>query len=238
MQLKYIIYIFFSLILPFKGVTQELKIVDSKLTIESEVGSQISTNIKVQNVSDHIIVLGIIKSENNIRSSQVSKFCLDNDCTEKDIVSTDVFIKLMPNQVYDGFLAQLETGLVPGNSSVKYVFYNTSNTNERIEADLNYIIKEKTKEGVLYSSADIKLSDVFPNPVKEIAIFNYNYYNPDKEVKLVIHSVLGSIVSEFDLSPYESSLKIPVNEYNPGVYFYTLYIENEGVATKKMVVRK
>jgi len=147
-------------------------------------------------------------------------------------------IRLYPGQVFDGFSASLETGLVPGNSSIKYLVYNLSDITESVEVEINYSIKEKTKEGVLYSSKVVELSDVYPNPVKEKAIFSYNYLDPEKEAKIVIHSVLGSIMSEYRLSPYESRLTIPVINYIPGVYFYTLYIENEGVATKKMVIRK
>ncbi len=66
--------------------------------------------------------------------------------------------------------------------------------------------------------------------------FGFNSFKGEQEN--IIHSVLGSVISEFNLSPYESRLSIPVIEYNPGVYFYTLYIDNEGVATKKMIVRK
>ncbi|MCF6352251.1 MAG: T9SS type A sorting domain-containing protein [Cyclobacteriaceae bacterium] len=218
--------------------SQSLKIVDSNLHVDSEVGTSTSTTIKVQNISNHTIMLGIEKIEENIRSSQLSAFCINNDCSKKNIVSSNAIIKLLPGQIFEGFSTTLETGLVPGNSSVTFLIYNLSNTNESIEAEINYFIKEKAKEGLLYASDVVELSDVFPNPATEKAIFNYNYLDPEKEAKLVIHSVLGSIISEYKLSPYETRLSIPVISYNPGVYFYTLYIENEGVATKKMVVRK
>ncbi len=218
--------------------SQGLEIVDSNLSIDSDVGTSVSTVIKVKNISSHIILLGIEKVEENIRSSQVATFCINNDCSENNIVLQHNIIRLYPGQVFDGFSASLETGLVPGNSSIKYLVYNLSDITESVEVEINYSIKEKTKEGVLYSSKVVELSDVYPNPVKEKAIFSYNYLDPEKEAKIVIHSVLGSIMSEYRLSPYESRLTIPVINYNSGVYFYTLYIENEGVATKKMVVRK
>ncbi len=217
---------------------QNLKIVDTQLNISSEVGTYSTTTIKIKNTSNHTILLGAKRIENNIRSSQASKFCINNDCTTKNIVTGNTIIKLLPGEIFNGFTVELESGLVPGNSSIKFLFYNLSNTTESIETEINYTINEKINAGVLYSSDVVRLSDVFPNPVFEKAIFNYTYLNPNKKARLVIHSVLGSVISEFDLSPYESRLSISVSEYNPGVYFYTLYIDNEGVATKKMVVRK
>jgi len=235
---KRLIYISILFFVSSLAQSQGLEIVDSNLSIDSNVGTSVSTVIKVKNISNHIILLGIEKIEENIRSSQVSTFCIHNDCSENNIVLQHNIIKLYPGQVFDGFSASLETGLVPGNSSIKYLVYNLSDITESVEVELNYSIKEKSKEGVLYSSKVVELSDVYPNPVREKAIFSYTYLDPEKEAKIVIHSVLGSIMSEFWLSPYESRLTIPVINYNPGVYFYTLYIENEGVATKKMVVRK
>ncbi len=217
--------------------SQGLKIVDSNLHIESVVGSSSSTIIKVQNTSNHIIFLGIKKTEERIRSSQVATFCVNNDCNGNNIVQIHKIIKLYPGQIFSGFSATLETGLVPGSSFVKYLFFNTANISERVEAEINYTIKEKVKGGILYASEALELSDVFPNPVREKAVFNYTFVNPHKEAKIIIHNVLGSVIGEFVLSPYKSQLSIPVTSYNPGVYFYTLYIDNEGVATKKMVVR-
>lgn len=236
--MKNIIYISLFILSTSLGWSQSLTIVDSELNMSSEVGTSSKTTIHIKNTSNHIILLGIKKIEDNIRSSQISTFCIYNDCSENNIVSEKLIVKLLPGEIFNGFSAKLETGLVPGNSSVKYLFYNVSDTNESVEAEINYTIKEKVKDGTLFYSDVVELSDVFPNPVREKAIFNYNYFKPEKEAKLVIHNVLGSVISEFKLSPYESRLTVPVMDYNPGVYFYTLYIDNEGVATKKMVIRK
>lgn len=219
-------------------MAQGLRIVDTNLNVVSEVGSETTTRIKFQNATDHVMRIGIERIESNIRSSQTSRFCIDNDCVDKDIAGTVKYIFLEPGQVFTNFTTVLETGLVPGSSSIKFRIFNSGDTNEEVEVEVNYIIKEKPKEGMLFTSDVVELSDVFPNPVREKAIFKYTYLNPDKEARLVIHSVLGSVISEFNLLPYESRLVIPVNDYNPGVYFYTLYIDNEGVATKKMVIRK
>lgn len=236
--MKSLIYIFALLLASSLAWSQSLKVVDSNLNIDAKVGSSSSTVIKFQNTSNHILLIEIEKINENIRSSQTSTFCINNDCSENNIVSDHTIIKLYPGQIFDGFSTTLETGLVPGNSSVKYLIYNLSDVTESVEVEVNYSIKEKAKAGILFSSDVIELSDVYPNPAREKAVFNYNYINPDKEAKVIIHSVLGSVMSEFALSPYESRLSIPILNYNPGVYFYTLYIDNEGVATKKMVVRK
>lgn len=219
-------------------MAQRLKIVDTNLHVVSEVASEVSTPIKIQNTSNQVIHLGIERIETNIRSSQSAKFCINNDCVDKNIAESIKYFEIAPGEVFSNLVATLQTGLVPGSSSIKFRFFDVTNSKDLLEVEVNYTIKEKSKEGILFTSDVVELSDVFPNPVKEKAIFNYNYLNPDKEARIVIHSVLGSVISEFNLAPFESRLVIPVIDYNPGVYFYTLYIDNEGVATKKMVIRK
>ena len=69
-------------------------IVDSQLNFTSEVGSHSSSTVKIKNTSNHIILLGVKKIDNNIRSSQVSTFCINNDCTDKNIVTGNTIIKI------------------------------------------------------------------------------------------------------------------------------------------------
>jgi hypothetical protein len=40
------------------------------------------------------------------------------------------------------------------------------------------------------------------------------------------------------LDPERSSLLINVSDFNPGVYFYTLFVDNKNIVTKKLVVKK
>lgn len=173
-----------------------------------------------------------------IGSSQKAFFCIDNDCIEENIVPPSFIREIMPGETVDFLTAVLETGLVQSNSTVKYRFYNVNNPEDNIEFELNYAIDERIKEGLLYSSDALELSDVYPNPVSEKAIFDYLIKDNSKEAKIVIHNVLGSVAGEYVLSPYEYKLSVEMDPYNPGVYFYTLYLDNEGVATKKLVVRK
>ena len=132
----------------------------------------------------------------------------------------------------------LETGLVPAVSTVKYRFVNVDDPEDFTDFEINYDISERIKEGLLYASDGMELSDVYPNPVSETAIFNYTIVDNSQEAKIVIHNVLGSVAVEYVLSDFENRLSVDMETYNPGVYFYTLYLDKEGVATKKLVVRK
>jgi hypothetical protein len=45
-------------------------------------------------------------------------------------------------------------------------------------------------------------------------------------------------MGEYDLNFQETKVKILADELASGIYFYTVYIDNNGVTTRKMIVRK
>jgi len=237
-------YIALITLFGFAAQAQLLEIVDFKSTEQGIIGRDIRTSLKIKNISSEIVYFKVYELKKQIGSSQKSFLCFDNDCDNKLIANSkgridDVDVhQLAPGQISENIYAVLETGLLKGISSVTYRIAVVDSPDENIELELEYEVIELPVGGLLYSSLNVDLSDVYPNPVTETAIFDYIIKDDSKEAKIIIHNVLGSVAGEYKLNPYEQQLKISVENFNPGVYFYSLYIDNEGVATKKLVVRK
>jgi len=70
------------------------------------------------------------------------------------------------------------------------------------------------------------------------AYIDYRLHNEMLKAKLVLHNVLGKSMGDFELPSSETLVKIPTDELAPGVYFYTIYLNNSGILTRKLVVRK
>jgi hypothetical protein len=58
------------------------------------------------------------------------------------------------------------------------------------------------------------------------------------KAKILVHNIIGNVVGEYALSPLDSSVRINTEDLSAGIYFYTLYVENEGVMTRKLIVKK
>ena len=222
---------------------QSLRLVDTNLNQNGVVGKDIVTNLKILNTSDQDVRYRIYVFAKQIGSSQENLICLDDDCFKGSEISRKGFSPYLTRTVKAGATDNtisllLESGLVQAVSSVIYRLENIDNPGDFTTFEINYEVSDFQDEGLLYSSKNVDLSDVYPNPVTEVAIFDYHLKDDSKEAKIIIHNVLGSIAGEYLLSPYEDQLKVSVDKFNPGVYFYSLYIDNEGVATKKLVVRK
>jgi hypothetical protein len=102
----------------------------------------------------------------------------------------------------------------------------------------NSPLPEKSDDSWLYVSDQVAISNIFPNPASDNASFNYVFYDAQTIVKVVLRNVLGSIVGEYTLSAQERQLTLPVDRFIPGVYFYTLWVNNKSVVTKKLIVKR
>lgn len=90
----------------------------------------------------------------------------------------------------------------------------------------------------LYSSTQIDISNIYPNPAHDVVKFSYTLLDPALKAKITIRNVLGSVIAEEELSHETRQLDIQVNEYTAGMYFYTLSINNKSVITKKFLVKR
>jgi hypothetical protein len=99
-------------------------------------------------------------------------------------------------------------------------------------------LSEKSDDNWLYVSDQVTISNIYPNPASDYASFNYIFYDQQTNVKVLVRNVLGSIVGEYTLSAQERQLTLPVDRFIPGVYFYTLWVNNKSVVTKKLIVKR
>ena len=212
--------------------------VEEKKQITGHLGEQLTASFSITNISEQPIYIQIKRIEKNIGTGQKTWFCWNNECFDEETKQLPLSKKIEPGQTITSFRSVLTAGLLEGYSQLKYVIFNKENPADFIEVEANYTVEGAKTEADIYSSEDVVINDLYPNPITEFAVIKYSIKNKDAEVKIVIHSVLGSIMGEYKLQPLESEIKIQAEEFNPGIYFYTLYIDNEGVMTRKLIVRK
>jgi hypothetical protein len=150
------------------------------------------------------------------------------------------FKKLEPGEVTTQLHLVFQTGLTESVSSLSYAIILRDHPQELHSIEFQCQV---TDQGMgkkqLYTSSKIIIKDIYPNPVTDFAIIDYTFLTDQvRNPRITIHNVLGTIMGEYDLSPYENKLKIQTADLNPGVYFYTLYLDNDAVMTKKLIVRK
>lgn len=87
-------------------------------------------------------------------------------------------------------------------------------------------------------NAQIQISNVFPNPASQQITFNYRLASSAQDAKITFFTVLGSKVAEMKLSQFDESVTLPIENFKVGVYLYTISVNNQNVATRKLVVKR
>lgn len=200
------------------------------------IGDLIRAPLHFKNNTEKPITLILRKVETQIGGTQKNYFCIDNNCLDQR--TEDYILKIEPGQTLQNFAIALEAGLVEGFSEVKYIVYNKSNLSESSPIELNFIVEGKPEKSNIYTSRYITIHDVYPNPVTDHANIDYQLHDDQVKTKIVIHNILGNALSEYELLFTETKVKIMTDQFSSGIYFYTLYIENEGMMTRKLIVKK
>ncbi len=200
------------------------------------IGETIRVPLRFKNNSDKPISLIIRKVTEQIGSTQKKYFCIDNNCLDSRV--EEYVLKVEPGQSVNNFYVALDAGLNRNESMLRYLAFNKSNPNQFMEVDLNFEVEEKPSKATIYTSRYITVYDVYPNPAVEEAFVDYDLASDNVNAKILVHNILGNIIGEYALSAMEKRVRIKIEDQSAGIYFYTLYVENEGVMTRKLIVKK
>ena len=215
---------------------QNFDLVDRTENYNVNLSQTLKIPIKIKNSSDktQFYVVRLVNAE--LSGTQKGYFCLDKTCLESDV--TEFSKRIEAGTTLEGLFYTLETGLVAGQYPIKFEVFARGNVQSSIRHNVNVYVEEKQIKSFVYQSKDITIHDVYPNPVVDQAFIDYKLHSENVKAKLIVHNILGSSMNDLDLPYTETKAKIEAQELTPGVYFYTLYLDNVGVLTRKLIVRR
>lgn len=214
---------------------QTFEVAGLEESFKGNIGELIHAPLKIRNTGNKPLTLVIKRIEAELGDSQKNLLCPDNNCLDSRTESYT--FRLEPGQTLESFSIGLEAGLTESYSSAKYQVFNKVAPSEAIEVDVNFIVEGKRPSNI-YASSLITIHDVYPNPVVTSARIDYDIHKDNLKAKIIIHNILGSALSVYELRAGHNSIKIDADALTTGIYFYTLYVNNEGVMTRKLMVKK
>ena len=204
--------------------------------VKGAIGETLKTPVIFKNTSDKTVVIVIKKVSQQIGTTQKNYFCIDAQCLDSKV--EEYTLRVEPNQVINTLHVALEAGLADGHSTIKFIAFNKFTPGESYEFDLDFMVAEREEKAIIFSSSDILLREVYPNPVTDVAYIEYTLLDDRVKAKILIHNILGNTIEEYPLPPDENKVKIRADALTAGIYFYTLYLDNEGVITRKLILKK
>ena len=77
------------------------------------------------------------------------------------------------------------------------------------------------------------LSKPYPVPASEFVNFDYNF---NTDAQLIVYDITGKVVLQTTLNQKQNQLRISVKNFNTGIYYYSLLINNKKKITNKFIV--
>jgi len=231
-------FIWLLLFLPLFAEAQQIRVLSEDLQFSGDLGSSQRKSIILQNESNQPKTYLLKNLRGNVGSSQKVKICIGEQCFDPKKDLAKIKISLDPGEIMTDLYLEFQLGIVETMGSFDLFFVNVENIRETFMVEARYSVSNPNTKIDEFDYKDIKLSDVYPNPSSRIAQLDYQFYNPRVKAKITINSFIGNPIAEYELDPERTSLSINVSEFKEGIYFYTLFLDNKNIVTKKLQIKK
>lgn len=217
--------------------SQSVEWLDRQDTYQATIGQNARIPIRVRNTSDRPQTIVIRKASADLNANQKGYFCIDDECM--DILVDQVTRRLEPGEVANNVFFVVEPGLSATSNALRFEVFHKGSPQLGLEHSFLLSVEEKPTRSFVFQARNITIHDVYPNPITgQDAYLDYRLLDEAVKAKVVIHNILGSPVGEHEMVSTETRVKIQAEGLSSGVYFYTIYLDNVGVLTRKLVVRK
>jgi hypothetical protein len=233
-----IIFTCLWLSVPILGIAQQVRVLSEALEFNGDLGTTQRKTVILQNDSDQQKTFFLKNLKGNIGSSQSIKVCIGDQCYDPKRDLAKIKLTLEPGEIVTDLYLDFQMGIAETRGSFDLFFANETNIRETFVVEAVYEVANAENKVDEFDYKEIILSDVYPNPSNRIAQFDYEFKNSKVKARIAINSFIGNPVAEYELDPIRKSLVINVSDFNPGVYFYTLFLDNKNIVTKKLVVKK
>lgn len=224
--------------LPLLAEAQEVRVLSEGLSFDGDIGASQRKTIILQNESEVEKTYFLKNISGDIGSSQEMKICIGDACFDAKRDLAKIKVTLAPGEIITDLYLEFSLGIAETRGAFDLIFVNTSNIRESFVVQAQYDVTDPSKKIDESDYDAITISEVYPNPSNRVAQLDYKLKKRETLAKITINSFIGNPVAEYELDPERSSLLINVSDFNPGVYFYTLFVDNKNIVTKKLVVKK
>jgi len=190
--------------------------------------------LDVKNLSNTVIDVMCVKEVIEKIDGTVNIFCWGSQCYPPNVDTSGTATTIEVQAVSYEFSGEYSPYGLTGTTKVKYTFYDVTNPDDNVAVIVNY---EASDPNSVNESAELyKLSKAYPNPANNTVSVDYDLRDIPN-ARIAFFNLLGSKVSEIELSKSVGTLTISTADFTEGIYFYSLLIENEASQTQKLIVR-
>jgi len=242
---KLILFTYILSIISYSVFSQNLSLLFNGSPISSDTTIQVSgpynttidfAGIVVKNNSTGSLSIKAKKVIIDTIAGTTNTICFGVSCYPPTTYVTPAAVVIAGGATDATFIAHYSANSRAGNSHIRYVFFDTNNTNDSISVIANYDAINNTGINELNGN-DVSIRDAYPNPSNNYTTFNYSLPKQTTNAKITLRNLLGSEVLSANLDELNGKKTISTADLKEGIYFYSLIVNDKIYYTRKLVVR-
>lgn len=197
--------------------------------------SKIEAKIKVKNNALVSKTIKVKKIENSLIAGSLNTFCFSGNCFSSSTYVSPLSVILSSGATDSSFAGDYSPKGFLGTSTITYVFFDINNVNDSAWVVVNFVA---TPAGLIENTAiKFDISNPYPNPAKNMVIYNYSFTGEINDAKILVRDLLGNIVIQEQIFDLQGKLSIDISDLKNGIYFYSFVLNNKNVVSKKLVIQ-
>lgn len=199
----------------------------------TELDKSFVVRLDVTNTSSSSLDVKVKKIEMFTIPGSENFLCWDL-CYPPNVFTSSNFLSINSNEKNTNFYGEYESNGEAGKSRIMYVFFDVNNPSDSSWAVVEY----HTGSSVAYSNINKEETKVnaFPNPTNGIINFEYDLESDFESANILISNVLGEMIEEKQILNTEGKLVLDLSNYESGIYFYTIIVDNKAIISRKIVL--
>ena len=190
--------------------------------------------IHIKNISAGSVTLKAKKIQTSLVSGASVSMCFGINCYGSGTFITPTPVVLAANAKDSSFSGHYNPAGNLGESIVTFIFFNVSNVNDSAWIVVHFNATLGISESNL-SKFDV--SSPYPNPAISNTSISYSLPQNTVNAKCVVTNILGSKVMEMPVNNQKGTLSINTDAMKSGIYFYSFYVNDQIISTKKLMVK-
>ena len=191
--------------------------------------------IHVKNISSDSVTIKSKKIENGLLPGTQCYMCFAGPCYTESVYISLLSSTITPNSIDSSFSGHYWPANVLGESIVTFVFFNINNSNDSAWVVVHFNATPLVINEPAIAKAEI--SNPYPNPAINYTSFKYSFPENTLHAQFVLRDILGSPVKEIEIDNPEGRLFVNTTDIKSGIYFYSFYVDDKLILTKRLIVR-
>ncbi len=224
--------------------TNENEITNDTITVYGTPNQDfIKVIMHLSNIGETNLHIAVRKIEISIVEGMSNNFCWNSFCYSDqvydigDINADPIVLEPDSTTADDDFYTELWLDGKEGLSTVIYEFYDINEVFETVSVTVNFNISSTTNI-LTRPLASESLGEASPNPARGFTSIPFEISADGKNAQLVVRNLLGNIVHQQNLQLGNQKVRIDTSNLSNGIYIYSLVVDNQTLASKRLVVTK